>query len=375
MHNKGFWLMSLMAVVCSLPAAAQISNGTNLTVPVDGYGSWYTNFQTGGSFGESFQPCGFSAGYPTFSAGTFIFVEGVHRGILTDYAPWIGIFASNPPTLTVSLTSGPNFADIAYGDSVNDTAHSTVSITGTDFSLSLELTQAARRTSDSCKAFLVQRYRFTNTGSSAVSFRVNRAWDLDMYWRLGVPNDYTNDEVGVGSYGGQLYPWQGEFNAPATRCSLSSIGPQTYYYAAKRLHTPSGGPPTMGYGTDVITWNNYGTPTTWQNYGAFIGYNTTGACGDQLDDAHISLEWHVSLAPNASTEIIIVHTYGSDTPAICSLADVNTDGVVDDADLLAVLFDFGGTQSDQNTDVNFDGVVDDADLLTVLFEFGSSCSS
>ncbi len=41
--------------------------------------------------------------------------------------------------------------------------------------------------------------------------------------------------------------------------------------------------------------------------------------------------------PNASTEIIIVHTYGSDTPAICSLADVNTDGVVDDADLLAVL--------------------------------------
>ncbi len=99
MHNKGFWLMSLMAVVCSLPAAAQISNGTNLTVPVDGYGSWYTNFQTGGSFGESFQPCGFSAGYPTFSAGTFIFVEGVHRGILTDYAPWIGIFASNPAHL------------------------------------------------------------------------------------------------------------------------------------------------------------------------------------------------------------------------------------------------------------------------------------
>jgi hypothetical protein len=37
-----------------------------------------------------------------------------------------------------------------------------------------------------------------------------------------------------------------------------------------------------------------------------------------------------------------------------------------------VLFAFGG-EGFNNADVNCDGIVDDADLLIVLFEFGSSC--
>lgn len=49
--------------------------------------------------------------------------------------------------------------------------------------------------------------------------------------------------------------------------------------------------------------------------------------------------------------------------------DVNDDDVIDDADLLAVLFEFG--QSGSPADLNNDGVVDDADLLTVLFNFGN----
>jgi len=49
--------------------------------------------------------------------------------------------------------------------------------------------------------------------------------------------------------------------------------------------------------------------------------------------------------------------------------DVNGDNVVDDADLLQVLFNFGG--SDSASDVNGDSTVDDADLLIVLFNFGS----
>ncbi len=51
--------------------------------------------------------------------------------------------------------------------------------------------------------------------------------------------------------------------------------------------------------------------------------------------------------------------------------DVNGDGCVDDADLLSVLFAFGGEGG--NEDVNGDGIVDDADLLIVLFNFGSGC--
>lgn len=52
-----------------------------------------------------------------------------------------------------------------------------------------------------------------------------------------------------------------------------------------------------------------------------------------------------------------------------TLGDVNSDGVIDDADLLAILFAFG--TNDADTDLNNDGVVDDADLLIVLFNFGA----
>jgi len=52
-----------------------------------------------------------------------------------------------------------------------------------------------------------------------------------------------------------------------------------------------------------------------------------------------------------------------------TLGDVNGDDVIDDADLLQILFAFGS--SDAEADVNGDGVVDDADLLIVLFNFGA----
>jgi hypothetical protein len=54
--------------------------------------------------------------------------------------------------------------------------------------------------------------------------------------------------------------------------------------------------------------------------------------------------------------------------------DVDANGCVDDADLLAVLFNFGSSGSNLGReDTNCDGVVDDADLLQVLFNFGSGC--
>jgi hypothetical protein len=51
--------------------------------------------------------------------------------------------------------------------------------------------------------------------------------------------------------------------------------------------------------------------------------------------------------------------------------DVNANGIVDDADLLAVLFAFGSSGDCLDEDVNLDGTVDDADLLAVLFNFGA----
>jgi probable HAF family extracellular repeat protein len=52
--------------------------------------------------------------------------------------------------------------------------------------------------------------------------------------------------------------------------------------------------------------------------------------------------------------------------------DVDRNGCVDDADLLRLLFEFGGNGY-RNEDLNWDGTVDDADLLQVLFNFGSGC--
>jgi len=53
--------------------------------------------------------------------------------------------------------------------------------------------------------------------------------------------------------------------------------------------------------------------------------------------------------------------------------DVDLNGCIDDADLLAVLFAFGNTGQFLPEDATCDGVVDDADLLQVLFNFGSGC--
>jgi subtilase family serine protease len=53
--------------------------------------------------------------------------------------------------------------------------------------------------------------------------------------------------------------------------------------------------------------------------------------------------------------------------------DINGDRMVDDSDLLEVLFAFGSQGSNLPADVTGDGVVDDGDLNVVLFNFGSGC--
>ncbi|MDW8106879.1 MAG: hypothetical protein RMK45_05300 [Armatimonadota bacterium] len=53
-----------------------------------------------------------------------------------------------------------------------------------------------------------------------------------------------------------------------------------------------------------------------------------------------------------------------------SQGNVNGDCIINNADLLQVLFSFG--TNDANADTNGDGIVNNADLLTVLFNFGRS---
>jgi hypothetical protein len=77
-------------------------------------------------------------------------------------------------------------------------------------------------------------------------------------------------------------------------------------------------------------------------------------------------------APTSLTRIIRGVSLNSDVSGLVFNlvnGDLNGDNVIDDADLLIVLFNFGS--NDAATDLNGDGVVDDADLLIVLFNFGA----
>lgn len=369
------------ALLISGAVHAQISNGIfgdgQLSLTVDNMGAWYTDFNTGGNLGETFDPAGTpGADYPTFSIGTFIFVSTTHRELLAEHAAWqntagdTGPFGSDS-SLTTTILTPISSADWMYSDGMDDTSMSEIRVSGTGVNLHIDIVNAVRRSSDTNVAFMIQKYTIRNDEASSVTFKLHRAWDADMYWRTGTGTDWQNDQVGAGTFGGHRYARIGEVGQDSATLCLSGIDSPDSYHGGKQGHIPTGGGPAMGFGTDNITWNNYGTPPTWVNYIAYLGYNMDGVSTDVTNqDAHIALEYTITLSPGASRELYLIHTYGSTTPAICNIADVDADGDVDDADLLAVLFNFGGVGEG---DTNLDGSVNDADLLNVLFGFGGSC--
>jgi len=82
------------------------------------------------------------------------------------------------------------------------------------------------------------------------------------------------------------------------------------------------------------------------------GYSVTGGVGSGIDWDYATIKY----VP---------------CPGPCP-GDVDGSRLVDDSDLLRVLFAFGQV-GDRPEDLNCDGVVDDADLLIVLFNFGRRC--
>jgi hypothetical protein len=116
---------------------------------------------------------------------------------------------------------------------------------------------------------------------------------------------------------------------------------------------------------NYLLYNRRGTPTSLNKI-----FVATGSGATWQDYAELTGDEPL---PNGSTPNPFggnIFNFTSGFGPDPSKGDVNLDGTVDDADLLAILFAFGS--SDAAVDVNSDGVVDDADLLTVLFNFGSS---
>jgi hypothetical protein len=96
----------------------------------------------------------------------------------------------------------------------------------------------------------------------------------------------------------------------------------------------------------------------------FTGTTSTGLVGQ------FYFGYREAITSNPTARPTVVDDLGIFLPLS---GDVNGDGCVDDADLLAVLFAFGNTGSGLMEDVTGDHNVDDADLLMVLFSFGEGC--
>lgn len=175
------------------------------------------------------------------------------------------------------------------------------------------------------------------------------------------------------------YAYADDSNAPST--SIRWVDGQAQNLGWLPLDGADG---SIAYGVSddgtIVVGNSDGRAYRWTPERGMENLNTVYAHlltdGSQLHSANaVSADgrYIVGRGYNAATnrsEVFLLDT------ATCTLhnGDVDANGCVDDADLLAVLFQFGQTgQNLGRVDGNCDGTVDDADLLTVLFNFGQGC--
>jgi hypothetical protein len=178
-------------------------------------------------------------------------------------------------------------------------------------------------------------------------------------------------------------------NAPPTRYFYAEFvsGANRLAWAQQEINSPL----LIGYlashganrpVTVQITNPNTGTSVTKTTTADANGvWRVSLQAGDEAilnDDGFYTPVWLVQVKAQGALSQQFPETLlpGGDTidPYLRSqlvLGDVDGNNCIDDADLLAVLFAFGG--GDPNADLNGDGIVDDADLLLVLFNFGAGC--
>jgi len=222
---------------------------------------------------------------------------------------------------------------------------------------------------------------------SGVVFRLKPDFTVDWHYLLQpvsghygcVPREISEDGgVVVGNsgniWGGSYYPamWRASNNwAPELLANLGGSAGEAWDIRGGVIigfsTTPSGE-------RRAVRWQ-LGTATTQvedlnQTYAALL---TNGSVLRSANAFSANGRFIVGWGRNAATgrdEAFLLDLQG----CASENGDVDANGCVDDADLLAVLFNFGNSGSNLGReDTNCDGVVDDADLLTVLFNFGSGC--
>ena len=288
-----------------------------LEIGADEYGSW-GSFGLGGPYTELFNPAtpDLDLLEASFTSGFFLFVPALgQRELLSDNGDWQAVFA--PDSSLERLVLSANVASDTNSDGVNDTLTSSFGVQGGGTALLFDLTQSVAALGGSV-ATMTQEYTVTNMGSSMVSFDLVRAYDGDMVWS----GDFSNDEVGTSQLADGVGPFvfEQEVVPPGVTAVTVSGSGAGDYYGGKNGVQPEGGPPPYGFGTDVQVWDAFGVPTSWRNHIAGVGYDTDGLSGPappgsiDPEDGFIGLDFSLTLAPDASTTITVVHTYGSSGP-------------------------------------------------------------
>jgi probable HAF family extracellular repeat protein len=213
-----------------------------------------------------------------------------------------------------------------------------------------------------------------NAAGSSRAFR----WQNGVMQDLGTLGGVQSEAYGVSADGSVVVGWA-RYAAGQYRAFRWQNG------VMRSLGTLGSGYYSLAYGVSadgaVVVGFSDGRAFRWTASGGMEDLTTTyaslltngsvlgEACAISPDGRYI-VGWGYNAATGRWEAFLL------DTGPRCTAhnGDVDANGCVDDADLLAVLFAFGSTGSTLGReDTNCDGTVDDADLLQVLFNFGSGC--
>lgn len=291
-------IAAILGPVVGLGQTVNIDNGVggvgHLDVNIDAYGA-YGNWNA--AYTDNFEPAVGGSGQPTFSAGFRLF-SGNDRVLLTDMPQWTGTLSGG--TWARNITT-PVFNVNAF------TASSSFELlAGRTAVLEFDVRQVVTSVSAGV-ALLEQFYTITNVSGGQLDFAMNRVLDADLIWGTSFLDDHVATPNGL--------EWVIMHNPNSTVQAMAMRAgpgdPNSFYWGGKQSHQPTGGPPAFGFGSDVVVWNNFGLPTTWENYIAYVGYNTVGDSGTVNQDAHVGLDWRLSLADNATTTLSVETVYGN----------------------------------------------------------------
>ncbi len=226
------------------------------------------------------------------------------------------------------------------------------------------------------------------TSGCIEAFRLDRE-NNTMLWLGDLPGGACHSEArGVSADGAVVVGWSESANGhEAFRWSqptgIEGLGDlEGGYFWSEAWDVSADGRAIVGYsknaqGEKAVIWypcRRIHTVEDWlRAHGVYVpqGWSLTQATGvttnNDENGRYIITVVGWGLNPAGLTEAWIGEVIA------CPPGDVNGDGVVDDNDLLMILFALGRSGPNLPEDINCDGVVDDSDLLIVLFNLGATC--